>query len=371
MNMDSKHIRGLLTVGIIMLWAGLTLFAWLKPPAPSSDAERRMLAQMPQFSGENLLSGSYMTQFDSYATDQFPYRQWFRQLKAGFHYNVLSQKDNNGIYLVDGVAAKLEYPLNDASIQHAISVFSNVHDRYLKGTDCKIYQAVVPDKGYYLAQNNGFPAIDYKALFNRITNSLPWAAEVDLTDCLTADDYYRTDTHWRQERLLKAAGRLCEAMGAPFPRQDDYTPTPLDVPFYGVYYGQAAIPMEPETIYMLENELLSQCTVYNYETGKTTSIYDMAKRSSKDLYDIYLSGAAALLRIDNPNATTDRELVVFRDSFGSSIIPLLVQGYKTITVVDLRYMQSSLLAQFMEFSDQDVLFLYSTLVLNDSNALKG
>ena len=369
--MDNKRIQSVLTVCVVLLWAGLTLFAWIKTPEENSDAERRTLAQAPNFSFENVLSGTFMTQFEDYTTDQFPFRQRFRQLKAEFHYNVLSQKDNNGIYLVDGVAAKLEYPLNNDSLDHAVSVFDGVYTRYLENTACKIYQAVVPDKGYYLASGNGYPAMDYAALMERMEQGLPWAHSIDLTGCLTADDYYRTDTHWRQERLLSAAQRLCAAMDAEKPYQSDYTLTALDTPFYGVYYGQAAIPMEPETIHLMESEILSDCTVYNYETGTTASVYDLQKLSSRDLYDVYLSGAAALLQIDNPNAATDRELVVFRDSFGSSIVPLLVQEYKTVTLVDLRYMNSSMLDQFIVFDDQDVLFLYSTLVLNDSNALKG
>lgn len=369
--MDNKRIRSILTVCVALLWAGLALLAWIKTPEPSSDAERRTLAQMPAFSSENVLSGTFMTQFEEYTTDQFPFRQRFRQLKAEFHYNVLSQRDNNGIYLVDGIAAKLEYPLNDASVEHVLSVMNGVYDRYLAGSDCQVYQAVIPDKGYYLASENGYPAMDYTALMARMEQGLPWAVSIDLTDCLSAEDYYRTDTHWRQERLLSAAQRLCAAMRAVEPLPDEYTPTALDVPFYGVYYGQAAIPMEPETIYLMQSELLANCTVYNYETQQTANVYDMAKRSSKDLYDVYLSGASALLQIDNPNAATDRELVVFRDSFASSITPLLVQGYKTVTLVDLRYMTSSMLEQFIVFDDQDVLLLYSTLVLNNSNSLKG
>ena len=368
--MENKHIRSLLTGCVMLLWAGLSLFAWLKTPEGSSDTERRTLAQRPDPSFENFLSGDFMTQFEEYTTDQFPFRQRFRQLKAEFHYNVLSQKDNNGIYLVDGVAARLEYPLNDASLDHAVSVFEGVYNRYLEGTECRIYQAVVPDKGCYLASENGYPAMDYTALLERVERGLPWAVRIDLTDCLAAEDYYRTDTHWRQERLLNAAQRLCEAMDAPLPQPNGYTQTPLDVPFYGVYYGQAAIPMEPETIYLMESDILSACTVYNFETRKTTSVYDLNQRSSRDLYDVYLSGAAALLQIHNPNAAAHRELVVFRDSFGSSMVPLLVQGYETITLVDLRYIQSSILDQFIQFENQDVLFLYSTLVLNDSNALK-
>lgn len=365
-----RIIRSALTVCVIVLWAGLAIVAWLKAPAEESISERRKLAQFPTISSEAILSGKFVSKFEDYTTDQFPLRDSFRSLKAGFHYNILRQKDNNDIYLANGIAAKLEYPLNAASVDHALSVLASVHARYLEGTDCRIYQSVVPDKGYYLATEMGYPAMDYAALLRRMEVGMPWASAIDLTDCLSADDYYRTDTHWRQERLFSAAQRLCNAMEATPPVQEDYTPTPIQTPFYGVYYGQAAIPMAADTIHVMESKLLSDCTVYNYENQKTTAVYDMEKLTSRDLYDIYLSGATALLRIDNPNADTDRELVVFRDSFGSSMVPLLVQSYRTVTLVDLRYISSSLLGQYVTFEDQDVLFLYSTLVLNNSTALK-
>ena len=78
----------------------------------------------------------------------------------------------------------------------------------------------------------------------------------------------------------------------------------------------------------------------------------------------------AALRITNPAASGDRELVVFRDSFGSSLIPLLVKDYATVTVVDTRYIDPALLGQYLQFENQDVLFVYSTLILNSSSALK-
>ena len=159
-------------------------------------------------------------------------------------------------------------------------------------------------------------------------------------------------------------------MGADFFDEAGLTEETVTRPFYGVYYGQAALPMEPETIRYLTNDEIEACTVYNYENGKTTSVYDMEKLESRDLYDIYLSGAAALLRITNPNGDADRELVVFRDSFGSSLIPLLLKDYGTVTVVDTRYVAADLLGQFLQFDNQDVLFLYSTLILNSSNVLK-
>ena len=86
---------------------------------------------------------------------------------------------------------------------------------------------------------------------------------------------------------------------------------------------------------------------------------------------MFLSGSVSLLTIENPAAQTDRELIIFRDSFGSSIAPLLVQGYKTVTLVDIRYLSPAMLGRFIDFHGQDVLFLYSTLVLNNGQSLQS
>ena len=352
------------------LWLALILGAWFGPTHDISDSERRKLAQMPEITVENILSGKFMTKFEEFTLDQFPLRDAFRQLKARFHYNVLRQGDNNNIYVADGYAAKLEYPLNETSVSAAMEKFDSLYETYLAGTNCNIFASIVPDKGLYLAEANGYPAMDYNTLFSTVASSLDWAKFVDVSDLLTVSDYYRTDTHWRQERLHDVAKRICEAMGVSGFAAEELTQTAVERPFYGVYYGQAALPMEPETMYYLTGEVLENCTVYNFETGKTTAVYDMEKLRSRDLYDIYLSGAAALLEITNPAADSGKELVVFRDSFGSSLIPLLLKDYAKITVVDTRYIAPQLLEQYLQFENQDVLFLYSSLILNSSSALK-
>ncbi len=354
---------------LIALWAALTAFAWFSPVKQTSDSERRPLAQMPPVTAENVLSGNFMEDFEDYSLDQFPLRENFRWIKSLFHYFCLGQKDNNGIYIADGYAAKQEYPLDKASLAHALERFNYLHEKYL--TDFNVYMAIVPDKGYYLAQPSGHLAMDYAALFAETAEAMPWATHIDLTDTLTVEDYYRTDTHWRQEKLLPAAEKLAQALGVTAPKAEDYTWGLLNRPFYGVYYGQAALPMEPEEMFTMESDLLSQCTVYDHETGKTSGIYDWEKAaSSRDQYDVYLSGAKSLLTIENPNASTDKELMVFRDSFGSSMIPLLVQDYAKVTLIDIRYIRSDLLDKFVDFNGQDVLMLYSTLVLNQSATIQ-
>lgn len=357
-------------IAVAAVWAALAVWAWLRPAQDLSLSERRPLARKPTLRWETLLDGSFMADFEDASLDQFPLRDSFRRVKSLVHFYALNQSDKDGIYVSDGVAAAQEYPLSETSVNHALERFNRVYKQYLAGTDSRIFCAVVPDKGYYLAEETGHLSMDYDRLFSLVAEGIPWAEQIDLTDTLSAEDYYRTDTHWRQERLIPAAQRLCGALGVTPPKQEDYTVTPLERPFYGVYYGQAALPMSPDTLCLMESGLLDACTVYDYETGKTGAVYDESKESSKDLYDVYLSGARSLLTIENPNAATDRELILFRDSFGSSIAPLLVSDYAKVTLVDLRYIQSDYLGQFLTFSGQDVLFLCSTLVLNSSAAIK-
>ena len=350
---------------VLALWASLAAFAWVKPAAEFSDAERRPLEQFPAVSGKELLSGQFMKDFADYAVDQFPLRDSFRTLNAYLTYYLLGKGDNNGIYLHDGYAAKMEYPMDEASIQNAVNRFTELYELYL--TDCNIRFALVPDKSCYLAQEAGALALDYDALYDRMAQALPWAQLLDLRESLSIDDYYRTDTHWRQEQILPAARVIAEALGVTVP---EFTMMQVDRPFYGVYYGQAALPMEPDAMYHLTNEVLEGCTVKCHDNGQTAKVFDKTRLGSKDLYDVFLSGGAAVLEIKNPAGQPGKELVVFRDSFGSSMVPLLVNDYETVWVLDTRYVNPAMLGQFVEFKGQDVLFLYSTLILNSSSALR-
>ena len=362
-----KNIRNIGIAAITGIWVLLTCFAWFGPKKDTSLWERRPLQQMPAIRIETLLNGSFMEKFESFTLDQFPARDSFRTLKSLFSYNVLQMQDNNGIYLADGYAGKIEYPLNTVSVSHALKKLNFIYEQYLKDTDSNIYMTVIPDKGYYLAEENGYPAMDYEKLFVQMKAGMPWAEYVDITKDLSVSDYYRTDTHWRQEKIENAVKTLCDSMDLTMPT---LTPVLATQEFYGVYYGQAALPMKAENLYLMESNVLKSCRVYNHETKQYGSIYDMNRLSAADPYEVYLSGPQSLLTIENPSATMDRELILFRDSFGSSLAPYLVQDYKTVTLVDIRYISSALLKDSIDFHGQDILFAYSTLILNNSTTMK-
>lgn len=362
------NLRTVCMTVVVLLWVGLAACAWLIPARDISEAERRPLAQAPEVTVNTLLSGRFMTDFEAFSLDQFPLRDTFRTIKSLFHFNVLNQSDNNDIYIADGYAVKQEYPLNLESLDHAAERFNYLYEKYL--TDSDVYLAIVPDKGQYLAEKNQHLNLHFGKLNTILLDQMPWATPINLYDSLEADDYYRTDVHWRQEKLFEAAAAICDALGVTAPDPAEYHVTALERPFYGVYYGQAALPMESETMYILESDLLKDCRVYDYESGKYTDVYNMDKLTSRDLYEVFLSGSRSLLTIENPHAEGERELIVFRDSFGSSIVPLLVAEFAKVTLVDIRYIQIDVLERFLTFDGQDVLMLYSVPVLNNSQTIK-
>lgn len=361
----NKNIIVIIVIAVCIY--GLSLWSIIEPDKTYSYSERRGLKAFPKLSVQTLQSGRFMEDFEKYTLDQFPMRDTMRGFKAVGNYYLFGRKDNNGLYMVDGCLSKLEYPLNEASLDYATLCFSEVNRKYLEGKAGAVYGVIVPDKNYFLADKNGYPSMDYDEFYRLMEDKLDFMQFIDIRGLLSYDDYYRTDTHWRQEKIVEAAKEIADTMGVTL--NAEYELKQLDTPFRGVYYGQAALPIATETLYYLENEAIKNSTVTDYETGKTGAVYDMEKAEGNDLYETFLSGPRSLLVIDNPSAATDKELIIFRDSFGSSIAPLFIEAYSKITLVDIRYISPSYLGRFIEFDGQDVLFLYSTLMLNNSDTI--
>ncbi len=368
MKQKTQNLITVCAAGAVLF--GLSLWGIFGSKRDFSDSERRVLAQLPELSAQTLLSGKFMSEFETYALDQFPMRDTFRTIKSASVLGLFGQMETNGLYLQDGYLARAETTLNEEMIDYAAERFAFLYDSFLADTDANVYFSIVPDKHYFLSQESGRLSMDYERFVELMCNRTEQMEYIDIFPMLSIEDYYRTDTHWRQECIGDVAQTIAAAMGVTLSAQ--YKTLTLPNPFYGVYYGQLALPVKPDSLSYLNNAVLDSCIVTSYDTGLPVEkqVYDMEKAQGRDPYEMFLCGSDALLTIENPNAATDKELVVFRDSFGSSLIPLLVEAYARITLVDIRYVQSAAVGSFVDFDDQDVLFLYSTLVLNSSTSLK-
>lgn len=187
--MSSKIKNGMvviLTSGILL---GISIFGILLKDETFSYAERRLLKQFPGKEINSVLSGKFMNEFEEYALDQFPLREPFRKLKAYTSASVLHQRDQSGIYNVDGYLSKMEYPMNTDSIDKATSAFRKIYDRYLKGSDTKVYFSVIFDKNYYMAKKGSVLSMDYDAFLKYLREKTTYMTYIDIQNELDLEDF--------------------------------------------------------------------------------------------------------------------------------------------------------------------------------------
>lgn len=354
-----------IVVTIIFLFTIITLFLIniIKEDTDISLAERRKLATMPELTTKSLFDGTYFKKFDSYVTDQFVERDAFRKIKIDIE---LSTKgEYNNLYLYDDYIIEEIFPLNSNSINNLTNKINYIKDTYLNNNS-NIYYTIIPDKNYFV--NNGNLKLDYNKLQDMMKSNLTNLNYINIFDKLTLDNYYKTDTHWKEEDLFNVANTIANQMNFDITNNNNVVNTITT--FKGSYAGRLSVTKDIDTIKTISNPSTLNSSVYNYETKKYTDIYDYTKINSLDKYDIYLSGAVPIIDIINNNSSSDKELIVFRDSYGSSLIPLLIEGYKKITVIDIRYISSKILNKYIDFNDQDVLFMYSILTINNSFSIR-
>ena len=285
------------------------------------------------------------------------------------------------VFVMDQHLSEVVYPLKDNMVTYAGTLMQSIYDNYLSDGNHQIAVSVIPDKNVYLTESDDYaagvlgeiPVLDYSemtALLRAETDD--FASFVDLTPSLSLSSYYFTDMHWRQEYLVGTAYLLCDAFGLNLTFEGtgmEYTAHP----FVGSYTEDPLISeAETDAMYYLTNETLNAVTVTNYVDGvpQPGMLYNTEIDADAKTYDLFLSGPMPLQVLESPNAQTDRELIIFRDSFGSSIAPYFCEQDARVTLVDLRYLNSGALADFISFDDQDILFLYSTHILNTAMILK-
>ena len=327
-----------------------------------SEVERRKLATLPEL--KEIISKEYITNVDKYLLDHFPFRDTYRSIKANYNYNILQKYDNNNIYLKNNYIFKSEYPTNKKSISNFIEKTNSIKKELTKKNN--VYFLLIPDKNYYLEDKN-FLKIDYQYIEKELTKTN--INIINLYDILSLNDYYETDTHWKQENLNKVIKQLSKNMKFKY-KKTEYKKNTYDK-FYGVYYGESAINRKPERITYLANDTLDNAQVTYLENDKLKKVYKKEKLTSLDSYEGFLDGASSFIEIKNKKSTSNKELVIFRDSFGSSLSPLLIEYYDKITIIDNRYISSEYIKNYIKFTNQDILFMYSTLLINNSFTLKG
>lgn len=373
MSKKIKYIIGILCFSVFIAALGLTCL--IKEPVEFLASENRYPAEFPEFSIESVMDKSYFDGIEKYLADNFPLRDGFRNIKATIQLKLLGQKDNNGNFIADGHVSKISDKFNEKSVKNAANKLNAIYDTYLSDKNTRCYYSIIPDKNYFIAEKNGYPALDYNRMAEIYTSNVKNMTYINLFDTLTIDDYYTTDSHWKQERLGGVVAKLGSEMGFETKPIESYDAEKI-TDFQGVYARQLAVGNMSDELITLNSDTTRNAAVYSHTRSnqgektitKMSGIYDVSRLTGPDKYDVFLSGMQGVLTIENSDAAQKRELVIFRDSFGSSLTPLMLESYSKITLIDMRYASSGIWSEDVNFENCDVLFIFSPDILNKSYA---
>ena len=368
MNKQKPTLKEIL---ICVIFIGfISTFAVLNQVVPQPAvlvSERRIPAKFPELTLATITSGEFMSGFDSYASDRFVFRDTFRMLNAFQVFDIYIQTDKSGLYRCNAVGLG-EFKHIDATSFRQTAQRIQRAAAHVAESDMNIYFSIVPDKSIYAERY--YPGFDMAEAESIILDVLKDYEYVKLTETLSAEMFYKTDLHWDQSKISAVTNRLLSAMNAD-PRQTTF-PTINVGDWKGVYAGQYALPFTPDIMTCVDIPGLSvkylNDKTFEFDDGP---LYDVDRFNGIDPYDIFLRGPQPLIIIENP-AVPERELYLFRDSFGSSLAPLMAQAYSKITIIDLRYINLQILDMFFEFTPgSDVLFIYSSQIFNNPSIIQA
>ena len=369
-----KNKALVLTVVFFLILVTVPVISMIRSDQPLSEAERRPLTQWMSISQYKQIhhgadSSDYLSYLETYLLDQFPFRDTFRSINAIGRIRALRQKDYNRFYQLNGHLAKLDPLLHQQVVERALALFNQVSAEIFNGRGQQVF-ALIPDKNVFLAGPGNYPHYSYERMFDLIASRLSGDIQLlPLLEDLSLEAYYRTDPHWDQTKINLVASRILEALGHDGSGAESYQTSIGLEDYLGTYAGQAGIPVKPDRLSRLTSPTLEALILHDPIISEQTGVYQKDRLEGIDPYDFFMGGAKPLLVLDNPTQDNGLQLVVFRDSFGSSLIPLLSAGYSQVIVIDLRYISMQAVSGLVDLDPgADVLHLYSTSVLNSPGA---
>lgn len=333
-----------------------------------SEEENRYLQGMPAFSWEDVFSGDFMMDFETYITDQFPLRDTWVALKSKVE-SLLGKQENNGVYFAsDGsLINRLETP-DFSRVDTNIAAINKL----IENMNIPVYLAVIPDAGLVWSEKlpNGAPNYDQLQLLSYINTNLT-SGYIDIYSTLEEHEdeyiYYRTDHHWTTYGAYLAYVALGEAMGfdaLPYPDETDFVASVGG--FYGTIYSSSGVrDVEADIVDLVVNDENMTVWVNNGTGFIEKDMYEMSYADEKDKYMLFFEGNQPIIKIEGEG---EGKLLIIKDSFANSLAPFLAQNYAEVHMIDLRFMKESV-ADYVNANEIDeVLLVYSgTNIAEDVN----
>ncbi len=397
----------------MLIFFGIWLSA--EPDRSYSVSERRLLAQKPKLTAETVWSASYMTDYETYLTDQFPMRDQWITVKT-YCSMLLGQRESGGVYIArDHSLIELHAPdfLNEeVALRNEEALLTFVKDMYGYGAEHVSVMLVPTAESVWKDKLSAYAQVfDQRAYQERLRGLLMERGAgqscVDVWEMLAEHRqepvYYKTDHHWTVlgayygylEYVRKLAGEdgalpgsggqdgIAQGSGgqdggAPYqdaaerylmanglPVWEDYELETVRSDFHGTTAAKCGLyHIRDEITLVRPKEYFAEQYQVAYDLGaaRTDSLYSYEQAAGDDPYSVYLDGNHAVTEITVTRGgarQSGRSLLLVKDSYANSIVPYLTAVYDEITVIDLRYYNAGIHALMEERGYTDVLVLYN------------
>ena len=342
-----------------------------------SEEENRMLAGSPRLSWSSLVSGDFMTKYETYLADQFAGRNFWRSIKVGLsglggsrqEEDILIGKDD---YLMEEIVS----PDQDTLMENleAIRQFAK------RSRDIQTYMLLVPNAANIMRDR--LPAFatvsDQSRMFAQVKRELGEDVEwLDAAEALKKHAgeqiYYKTDHHWTSLGAFYTFSQVAEQMQIKTDVSSGFVSYPISTTFNGMLAAKSGCRMDVrEDIYMYVPRDTDNDVVVNYvdEQRKTASLYDSSKLKTRDQYAVFLGENTSVVDIKTVSESK-RRLLLIKDSYANSFVPFLTPYFREIVLVDPRYYSGTIEDIMDTYRISDVLYLYSGNTFFQDNNLKG
>ncbi len=367
-----------MTAGLLFLFGAVIVLA---PEREFSDNENRVLASLPVFRLQDFWRGDYQENLEQAADDQMVFRDQFTALAADMMQKI-GYRDIGGVYLGKGQTYVTKTTADDIEMFRYMENLRYVE--YLSGEyPEKVNLMLVPSAGTVLQDYlpRYAPFYDAESMYHAAEVVCETTQVFDLRKALQSQNevlqgggadcgvYFRTDHHWTLPGAYQGYSAYTSAHQREPLEYQDFHPGKITDAFYGTLYSKVLDQTtEPDVMYAASD--IGQTTSVVCDGNKRESVYDAEKLDTKDKYAYFFGGNYGNVTIQT-GAGQEGTLVIFKDSFANSMVPFLLQDYKEIIMIDLRYYRQSVVKLLEELDDPEILILYEmSNFAQDANLIK-
>ena len=361
-------------IGFFVLISGASLIIKDREFSPN---ENRYLAETPELSWDNILSGKFQDGLEDYLRDQVCFRDGWITVKTGIQ-KACGDTDIGGAYVgKDGYDFEKITP-EDVDEKQVDRNIKAVEDYFMTASETidkqKLSFLLVPTSGLVMQEKlpKNARLFDQAKYIDQVQKAMKDYNFVDVRDTLMDHNdeyiYYKTDHHWTSAGACLAYDVWSERTGGEAETEDGLVKNVVSDKFRGSLYSKildADSAYDEIWTYGLQKDDAfgsKDCTVTIDEKQQLDSIYDDEKLQEKDKYAYFLGGNYGQVHIQNQKAASKakgKNILIIKDSFANSFVPFVTQDYENIYMVDLRYYNGDMKSYLQEHNITDVLVLYN------------